>query len=143
MQEYMSSLTESQRSQVMALLGAGVANGRWKEGLMFEGIAPGEDMFSSMQYYPGTEELLPDEMRVTFMGTSPAIREDQSGMSIFVELGNGDTFIFDLGTGSLKNYMARGVPLMNMNNIPHSSSRGSYRRLAVRTSLVYPVLIEA
>ena len=100
-------------------------------------------MFSSMQYYPGTEELLPDEMRVTFMGTSPAIREDQSGMSIFVELGNGDTFIFDLGTGSLKNYMARGVPLMNMNNIPHSSSRGSYRRLAVRTSLVYPVLIEA
>ena len=67
MQEYMSSLTESQRSQVVALLGAGVANGRWKEGLMFEGIAPGEDMFSSMQYYPGTEELLPDEMRVTLV----------------------------------------------------------------------------
>ncbi len=24
-------------------------------------------MFSSMQYYPGTEELLPDEMRVTLV----------------------------------------------------------------------------
>ena len=106
MQEFLETLTADQRGQVLGLLQAGVPNGRWKEGLMFDGIGPADDMFSSMQYYPGTEEVLPDEIRVTFMGSSPAIREDQSGMSIFLELGNGDSFIFDLGTGSLKNYMA-------------------------------------
>ncbi len=117
MQEYLETLTPSQREQVLGLLQGGVADGRWKEGLMFDGIAPGADFFSSMQYYPGTEELLPDEMRITFMGSSPAIREDQSGMSIFVELGNGDSFIFDMGTGSLKNYLALGIPFMKMNDI--------------------------
>ena len=79
MQEYLDTLTPSQQEQVIGLLSAGVANGRWKEGLMFDGIAPGEDMFSAMQFYPGTETVLEDEMRVTFMGSSPAIREDQSG----------------------------------------------------------------
>jgi len=117
MQEYLDTLTESQQQQVLGLLQAGVANGRWKEGLMFDGIAPGDDMFSAMQYYPGTETVQEDEMRVTFMGSSPAIREDQSGMSIYIELGNGDNFIFDMGTGSLKNYMAMGVPLMKTNKV--------------------------
>ena len=108
MQEYLDTLTESQQQQVIGLLSAGVANGKWKEGLMFDGIAPSDDMFSAMQFYPGTETVREDEMRVTFMGSSPAIREDQSGMSIYVELGNGDNFIFDMGTGSLKNFMAMG-----------------------------------
>ncbi len=117
MQEYLDTLTESQQQQVLGLLQAGVANGRWKEGLMFDGIAPDDDMFSAMQYYPGTETVQEDEMRVTFMGSSPAIREDQSGMSIYIELGNGDNFIFDMGTGSLKNFMAMGVPLMKTNKV--------------------------
>ncbi len=82
MQAYLETLTPSQQEQVIALLQGGVANGRWKEGLLFDGIAPSEDMFSTMQFYPGTEQVQPDEMRVSFMGTSPAIREDQSGMSI-------------------------------------------------------------
>jgi len=117
MKEYLATLTDSQKQQVLALLQSGVAGDQWKEGLMLDGIAPSDDMFSAMQFYPGTETVLEDEMRVTFMGSSPAIREDQSGMSIYVELGNGDTFIFDLGTGSLKNFMAMGVPMMKMNNI--------------------------
>jgi hypothetical protein len=117
MQEYLDTLTESQQQQVLGLLQAGVANGKWKEGPMFDGIAPGEDMFSAMQYYPGTETVQDDEMRVTIMGSSPAIREDQSGMSMYIVLGNGDNFIFDMGTGSLKNFMAMGVPLMKTNKV--------------------------
>ncbi len=115
--EFLEALTPEQKEQVIGLFQGGVANGRWKEGLMMDGIAPGEDMFSAMQFYPGTEQVLEDEMRITFMGSSPAIREDQSGMSIYVELGNGENFIFDMGTGALKNYMSMGVPLMKMNNI--------------------------
>ena len=115
--EYLETLTPEQKEQVLALFQGGVAGDRWKEGLMMDGIAPSDDMFSAMQFYPRTEEVREDEMRITFMGSSPAIREDQSGMSIYVELGNGENFIFDLGTGSLKNYMAMGVPLMKMNNI--------------------------
>jgi hypothetical protein len=47
-------------------------------------------------FYPG-EEVAPDEMRVTLMGTGwgNIIRPAQHGVSIFVELGNGDSFIFD------------------------------------------------
>jgi len=117
MVKFLNELTPSQKEQVLGLFQSGVSNGRWKEGLMMDGIQPGEDMFSAMQYYPGTEEVLEDEMRITFMGSSPAIREDQSGMSIYVELGNGDSFIFDMGSGSLKNYMSMGIPLMKLNNI--------------------------
>jgi ribonuclease BN (tRNA processing enzyme) len=59
----------------------------------------------------------PDEMRVTFMGTAPMIRPGQANTSIFVELGNGDSFIFDIGEGAVANYIAAGVPLNKMNNI--------------------------
>jgi ribonuclease Z len=52
-------------------------------------------------FYPG-EELDPEEMRVTLMGTGwgNIIRPNQKGASIFVELGNGDSFVFDTGPGS-------------------------------------------
>ncbi len=73
MKEYLASLTESQRKQVLALLQSGVAGDQWKEGLMLDGIAPSDDMFSSMQFYPGTETVQENEMRVSFMGSSPAI----------------------------------------------------------------------
>jgi len=99
----------SSEKDIKAALSGGVPLGRWKEGLLFEGVAPMPWLKSAANWFPGTEEVQPDEMRVTFMGSSPAIREDQSGMSIYVELGNGENFIFDIGTGSLKNYMAMGV----------------------------------
>ncbi len=60
MQEYLDTLTESQQQQVLGLLQAGVAAGKWKEGLMFDGIAPSDDMFSAMQFYPGTETVRED-----------------------------------------------------------------------------------
>lgn len=47
------------------------------------GMTP--SMKNSMQFYPGTETLGKDEMRVTFMGSAPLPRKNQSGMSIFVD----------------------------------------------------------
>jgi len=52
-------------------------------------------------YYPGTEELAPDEMRVIACGTGmPNSRPKQAAACWLVELGNGDKFLFDIGTGS-------------------------------------------
>jgi hypothetical protein len=45
--------------------------GRWKEGLMFEGIAPMPWLKSAANWFPGTEEVQPSEIRVIFMGGSP------------------------------------------------------------------------
>ncbi len=62
-------------------------------------------------YYPGTEQLRPDEMRVVALGTGmPAISKGQAAASFLVQLGNGDNFIFDLGTGSLGNLIALQIP---------------------------------
>ncbi len=65
-------------------------------------------------YYPGTETLGKDEMRITFMGTTPIAMISQAAVSVFVELGNGDCFSFDLGTGSMIKYWAMKV---NMDKI--------------------------
>ncbi len=43
------------------------------------------------------------KMRVTFMGTAPNIRPGQVNTSIYVELGNGDNFVFDMGEGAVAN----------------------------------------
>ena len=69
-------------------------------------------------YFPGTEELGPDEMRISFVGSTPwPPRIKQAGTSIMVELGNGDNFFFDLGNGSIKNILAMGVPPAFINDI--------------------------
>ncbi len=52
-------------------------------------------------YYPGSEDLAPDEMRVVACGTGmPNSRPKQAAACFLVELGNGDKFIFDIGSGS-------------------------------------------
>ena len=44
-------------------------------------------------YYPGTEELNPDEMRVIALGTGmPMPRLKQAAACFLIELGNGDKF---------------------------------------------------
>ena len=54
-------------------------------------------------YYPGTEALAPDEMRVIACGSGmPMPRLKQAAACMLVELGNGDKFIFDMGTGSME-----------------------------------------
>jgi ribonuclease Z len=52
-------------------------------------------------YFPNSETLSHDEMRVIACGTGmPSARESQAASCFLVELGNGDKFIFDGGTGS-------------------------------------------
>ena len=63
-------------------------------------------------YYPGTEALDPDEMRVITCGSGmPMPRLKQAAACILVELGNGEKFIFDMGTGSMERLYALGIPL--------------------------------
>lgn len=67
--------------------------------------------------YPG-EPLPEDEMRVTVFGSGWGfVRPGQADQSIFVELGNGDSFVFDLGEGSEANYMKMHVPYSEMTKL--------------------------
>ena len=63
-------------------------------------------------YYPGTEDLAPDEMRVIALGTGmPTIRPKQAAACFLVELGNGDKFLFDIGYGSVQRLSAMKIPM--------------------------------
>ena len=62
-------------------------------------------------YYPGTEALSKDEIRVVACGTGmPAARRGQAATCFLVETGNGDKFIFDIGSGSMANLAALMIP---------------------------------
>jgi len=55
-------------------------------------------------YFPNTELLGPDEMRITALGTGmPNQTRAAVSISYLVELGNGDIFLFDTGSGMLAN----------------------------------------
>lgn len=109
--------TPSSKEDIKAALSGGVPGGRWKEGLLFEGVKPMPWLKSAANWFPGTEDVQPEEMRVTFMGTSPSIRPGQMNTSIFVELGNGDKFVFDMGEGAVSNYVAARVALNEINHV--------------------------
>ena len=58
-------------------------------------------------YYPNTEILDSNEMRITALGTGmPNQTKKAASISYFVVLGNGDKFIFDTGSGMLANLFA-------------------------------------
>jgi len=62
-------------------------------------------------YYPNSENLAPDEMRVIACGTGmPTTRAAQAAACFLVELGNGDKFIFDIGTGSAERLSSLQIP---------------------------------
>jgi len=71
---------------------------------------------NSKLFYPG-EPLSTDEMRISFMGTSFLPRISQECNSIYVELGNGENFVFDFGSGVSAKYVAMGVPPSKMDKI--------------------------
>jgi ribonuclease Z len=55
-------------------------------------------------YFPNTELLGADEMRITALGTGmPNQTKAAVSIAYLVELGNGDKFIFDMGMGSMGN----------------------------------------
>jgi ribonuclease Z len=52
-------------------------------------------------YYPNTEKLGAGEMRITALGTGmPNQSPSNVAAAFLVELGSGDSFLFDMGTGS-------------------------------------------
>jgi len=62
-------------------------------------------------YYPNSEDLAPDEMRVIACGTGmPTTRAKQAAACFLVELGNGDKFIFDIGTGAAERLSSLQIP---------------------------------
>jgi ribonuclease Z len=62
-------------------------------------------------YYPNSEVLAPDEMRVIACGTGmPTTRGAQAAACFLVELGNGDKFIFDIGSGSAERLSSLQIP---------------------------------
>ena len=73
--------------------------------------SPASQLSERDVYYPGTEVLAPDEMRVVACGTGmPNARPKQAAACFLVELGNGDKFIFDIGTGSAERISAMKIP---------------------------------
>jgi len=62
-------------------------------------------------YYPGTEVLAKDEVRVIACGTGmPDARRGQAAACFLFEFGNGEKIIFDLGSGSMRNINALMIP---------------------------------
>ena len=62
-------------------------------------------------YAPNTEDLGPNEMRLIACGTGmPTARPKQAASCWVLELGNGDKFIFDIGTGSAERISALQIP---------------------------------
>src|SRR5210317_2573561 len=62
-------------------------------------------------YAPNSEDLGPDEMRVIACGTGmPTTRAAQAAACFLVELGNGDKFLFDAGSGSAERISSLIIP---------------------------------
>lgn len=69
-------------------------------------------------YYPNTEDLKPDEMRVIACGTGmPTQRMAQAAACFLVELGNGDKFLFDLGSGAAERISALQIPYSYLDKV--------------------------
>lgn len=107
----------SSEADIKAALFGGVPDGRWKEGLLFEGIRPMRWLKSAANWFPGTEDVQPEEMRITFMDSASMIRPVQMNTSIYVELGNGDNFVFDIGEGAVANYIAARVAMNQLKKV--------------------------
>ena len=69
-------------------------------------------------YYPNTEDLAEDEMRVIACGTGmPTTRAAQAAACFLVELGNGDKFLFDIGSGSAERISSLQIPYNYLNKV--------------------------
>ena len=85
---------------VLALLGAG--------GTVTSPTGTAPDRYA---YYPGSESLAKGEIRLLACGTGmPSARHSQAATCFLAELGNGDKFLFDIGTGSMANVASLMIP---------------------------------
>ena len=82
-----------------------------ESGAVAQAVSPTGAVDDRDVYYPGSEELAPDEMRVVALGTGmPSVRPKQAAACFLVELGNGDKFLFDLGSGCHERLAAQKIP---------------------------------
>jgi ribonuclease Z len=69
-------------------------------------------------YFPGTETLAADEMRVIALGTGmPLTRSSQASASFLVQLGNGENFIFDIGSHAAANLASLEIPYNELTKV--------------------------
>ncbi len=78
-----------------------------------KGVAPDRYV-----YYPGTEALDANEIRVIACGSGmPSARRGQAATCFLIETGNGDKFIFDIGSGSMANLAALMIPYQYLDKL--------------------------
>ena len=91
----------------------GKASGFIAESIAAESLPKSSPVKASARdfYAPNSEDLAPDEMRLIACGTGmPTARPKQAASCWLLELGNGDKFIFDVGTGSAERIAAMQIP---------------------------------
>jgi ribonuclease Z len=92
-------------------------------------------------YFPNSEDLGKDEMRVIACGTGmPTTRAAQAAACFLVELGNGDKFIFDAGSGSAERISSLQIPYDYLDKIflghLHADHIGSLAELFIGGALM-------
>jgi len=92
-------------------------------------------------YYPNTEDLRPDEMRVIACGTGmPTTRAAQAAACFLVELGNGDKFLFDCGSGAAERISPLQIPYNYLDKVfighLHTDHFGSLHDLFIGGALM-------
>src|SRR5512133_116023 len=92
-------------AMVGSLTLGGSANA-WDSASPPAGLTQKNSRFQSLKPMRPDEPIGKHEMRITFMGTSVIERRAQQRSSVFVELGNGECFVFDCGSGVVSNYVA-------------------------------------
>ena len=77
-----------------------------------QGVTPSPVKARARDFYsPNSEDLGPDEIRLVACGTGmPTARPKQAASCWLFELGNGDKFLFDVGTGSSERIAALQIP---------------------------------
>jgi ribonuclease Z len=119
---------EISRRDVLKLTGAGLGSllvtasgttyAAWDPANPPPGLTEVNTLFKSLQPFRIGEPLDLGEMRVSFMGSnSPVERRKQVTSSVFVELGCGESFVFDAGMGCQMNYSAMQVAASKMRKI--------------------------
>ena len=98
---------------------AAVPGSAWAEGSrQMPQVSPTMARGDRDTYYPNTEDLGAEEMRIISCGTGmPNQRPAQKATCWLVELGNGDKFLFDIGTGSSDNLSALEIPYEYLNKV--------------------------
>lgn len=92
-------------------------------------------------YFPNTEDLRPDEMRVVACGTGmPTTRAAQAAACFLVELGNGDKFLFDCGSGAAERISSLQIPYNYLDKVfighLHTDHFGSLHDLFIGGALM-------